>query len=250
MTSQPKAREATASPRSTVVSDQSESAHGLNNCDHQTAVADPSDESGLTLIELVVMILIISVVATLVGVRVGTFRGWEQQGFLRRFSETVVFLHHQAVTDQVFYRLTLDFDNQNYRVHQIQTTNDESKLGLDQSESGSLSNQLAAMLNPSVGENQQAEVPSNFPSLAEPVSLPIGIEYEDVRSMRGEFLASDGGSVYLYFSPRGFSEFAVIHLRQNGAPLTILVNPFTGTVQLFKEYREYEWTYGRKQSSR
>jgi hypothetical protein len=64
--------------------------------------------------------------------------------------------------------------------------------------------------------------------------------------MRGLKPASEGGTAYMLFSPRGFSEFSVIHIvLSNGAPVTILVNPFTGGTEIYREYKDFKWTYGR-----
>ena len=64
--------------------------------------------------------------------------------------------------------------------------------------------------------------------------------------MRGLKLRNVDKSAYILFSPRGFSEFAILHLSSTTRdPVTILINPFTGLTETFREYRDYEWTYGR-----
>jgi hypothetical protein len=89
--------------------------------------------------------------------------------------------------------------------------------------------------------------PPLFPSLAKPVPFPEGVTLTDVRTMRG---MKTEGTPYVHFSPRGFSEFCVIHLRlQNGSELTILVNPFTGLTEIYREYKDFEWTYGHQKKT-
>lgn len=58
---------------------------------------------------------------------------------------------------------------------------------------------------------------------------------------------SQGGKAYIHFSPRGFSEFAVIHFHlYNDDPVTLVDNPFTGLVTVYPGFRDFEWTYGKK----
>ena len=117
-------------------------------------------------------------------------------------------------------------------------------------DAGNLSLELAAFLSPSSGATQTMIPPPSFPSLAEPVTLPQGVEFDDIKTMRGKHLAGEGGLAAILFSPRGFSEFSVIHLLIGGEPVTILVNPFTGLTETYYEYKEFEWTYGRSREDR
>ena len=207
-------------------------------------------EKAFTLVELILVIVIIGVMGAIVGFSTQTFSYWKQQGFLRRLVEHIEFAHRQAVVDQAFYRLDLDFKN---RFYQIQAIREEvqSSAGLSATASGSglLTLELAAYLNPSLDQTFTLIPPPFMPSLAERQPFPEGIELEDVRTSRGKKLSSDGGTEYILFYPRGFSEFAVVHLRVNGEPFTVLVNPFTGLTQSFKEYRDFEWTYGKKKNN-
>ena len=207
--------------------------------------------TGFTLLELIVVVLIIGVASTLMALRLGTFTFWEHEGFIRKLSETIAFLHHHAVVDQTFYRMEFNFEESSYSVGAIQT-NDESTselIGLA-SELGILSVELAAFMSPSLGKTQTIVAPPSFPSLAEPVIAPRGVFFQDIRTMRGKQEPGDGVRPYIIFSPRGFSEFSVIHIRLTGeAVVTILVNPFTGNTEIIREYKDYEWTYGRTKKS-
>lgn len=205
--------------------------------------------AGFTLVELVLVIVIIGLVFGVVGVRSGSFDFWKEEGFLRRMSETITFLHHQAVSDQAFYRIDFDLRRNNYRVRVVRAEeyDDEGRLSLIASDAGALSLELAAFLNPSIGRSQTLIPPPSLPSLADPQEFPPGTTIEDIRTMRGRFTPSEHESAYIAFSPRGFSEFAVLHFRiSTGEPVTILVNPFTGLTEIFREYKDFEWTYGRK----
>jgi hypothetical protein len=200
----------------------------------------------------VLVIVIIGLVFGVVGLRSGSFDFWKEEGFIRRITETLNFLHHQAVIDQAFYRMDFDLRKNTYRVRVVRTEehDDEERLSEIAADAGSLSLELAAFLNPSMGRSQTLIPPPTLPSLADAQEFPSGMKIEDIRSMRGKFTPSEDESAYIVFSPRGFSEFAVLHFRlSTGQPVTILVNPFTGLTEIYREYKDFEWTYGRTKKS-
>lgn len=209
----------------------------------------PGNSGGFTLVELVLVIVIIGLVFGVVGLRSGSFDFWKEEGFIRRISETLSFLHHQSVADQAFYRIDFDLEKNEYRVRVVRTEehDDEERLAEIAADAGAISLELAAFLNPSVGRSQTLIPPPSIPSLADPQPFPPGMSIIDIRTMRGVATPGQDESAYILFSPRGFSEFAVLHLRlSNGQPLTMLVNPFTGLTEIYREYRDFEWSYGRK----
>lgn len=202
---------------------------------------------GFTLIELILVIVLIGIIFMLAGFRTGTFSFWREEGFLRKLSETIQFLHYQAVTDQAFYRLEFDFDKNTYRIGILKAEGPEDSSLDVADESGNLTRELTFFLNPSISEESTLIPPPSFPSLAEPQPLPAGVTVESVKVMRKEYSRSQGGTIAINFSPRGFTDFSVIHLKMsNGSPITFLVNPFTGAPEIYREYKDFEWSYGRK----
>lgn len=206
-------------------------------------------KAAFTLIELIVVIAIIGIASGIFLMRSNTSEHWKQEGMLRRLIELVPFLHGQALADQAFYRLEFDLDKNLYRVGVMKSdTSAANSNNLINQDAGALSLELAYFLNPSLGADQTMIPPPAYPSMAEPVFLTSGVSIEDIRTMRGKKTKEQGGKAYILFSPRGFSEFAVIHLRLNREqPLTILINPFTGLAEVYREYKDFEWTYGKKQ---
>jgi prepilin-type N-terminal cleavage/methylation domain-containing protein len=205
--------------------------------------------SGFTLIEIVIVLFVIALATGVLLVRMGTFGYWRQEGFIRSLSETIVFLHHQAIVDQAFYRMDFNLEKNTYQVGVIRPESDiREDLSAISTDAGNLTLELAAFLSPAIGKTHTLIPPPSMPSLAEKVEFPPEVRFQDIRTMRGKKLASEGGEAYILFSPRGFSEFAVLHLEDvTGQPVTILVNPFSGNTSIYREYKDFQWTYGKKE---
>lgn len=200
-----------------------------------------------TLIELVIVITIIGVMLTLFGFRTGTFNFWKDEGFLRRLTETIVFLNRQAVVDGSYYRLEFDFEKLQYSVGVMQDASGVASASAATTAGalGNLSLELNEILSPALGSTQTLIPPPSLPSLAEPVPFPEGLVLKRVKTSRGVQDQESEEPAYILFSPRGFSEFAVIHLSlTNGDPVTIAVNPFTGLADVYREEKDFDWTYG------
>lgn len=203
--------------------------------------------SGFTLIELAIVVLIIGALGTIVAARTNTFSYWKEEGYIRNLTETINFLHYQAVVDQAIYRMEFDFETSSYVIGILRPEEENEELQELGSEVGNLSFELAAFLNPGVQGAATFIPPPSMPSLAKPVPPPEGIQFTEIRTMRGK---ETDGKPFIMFSPRGFSEFAVIHLLlSNGDPITVLVNPFTGLTSVIREYKDFTWTYGRDKKS-
>jgi prepilin-type N-terminal cleavage/methylation domain-containing protein len=213
---------------------------------------------GFTIIELVIVIALIAVLFSLVVGGLGISSYWRDETAIRKLSETIEFLHSQAVADQAFYRLQFDMEQErgsalhSYHVGVVRPEEENASALADlcSSETGTLSCELANFLSPSMGSTQTIIPPPNYPSLAEKIYLPEGLVFEDIRTMRGVKSGSERGSSFILFSPRGFSEFGVLHLKTAAqAQITVLINPFSGKTTLYREYRDFEWQYGKKESA-
>ena len=224
-------------------------------------------QAGFTLLEILLVItLMVVIVVVLVRPEVGSFRYWEQEGEIKKISELITFLYYQALSDGENYRLefSLDEEPHAYRVGQLAPDG----LGLEDGggdiaeeteedpaptyESGTLiAQEIEQFLHPQSTKFTTMVPPQNLPSFAEPMQLPIGMTITDIRTIRGDYTTSSPEDrPHILFSPRGFVEFAVIHLRMErneDAEVTLLVNPFTGVVDIYREYKQFEWSYGKKQ---
>jgi prepilin-type N-terminal cleavage/methylation domain-containing protein len=210
-----------------------------------------SNSRGFTLIELIIVVTLVGVTLGLLSSRLGTLDPWKERSALRRISELVVFLNNQAVMDQAFYRLEFDFESNSYRVGVMRP--DDSLLANPYAQNlSALENELAAMLSPSLDGESTMIPPPSFPSLAKPTLLPGKLRFMDVVTPRGTARAEDRREErpFLLFSPRGTSEFGVIHLTMSdGRQSTILVNPWTGLAEVYNAYKEFQWTLGNRSQS-
>jgi hypothetical protein len=197
--------------------------------------------------ELVLVIVIVGLMLSVMVVRLGTFDFWKEQSAVRRLSELVVFLNNQAVMDQAFYRVEFDLEHNSYRVGVMRV---EDRVSTNQTgvNVAPLKLELAALLSPSLDGDTTMIPPPSFPSLAEPTQLPSTMIFEDIVTPRGKVTPDDKrDNPFLLFSPRGASEFGVIHLAMaDSSHVTILVNPWTGVAEVFREYRDFQWTLGKE----
>jgi len=204
-------------------------------------------QRGFTLIELVLVIAIMGLMIGIFSVRLSDINFWKEEAALRKLSELVIFLNNQAVMDQSFYRIEFDLDNRQYRVGVVKNESAimEARSGVNLPP---LQLELSAMLSPDMGDESTIIPPPSYPSLAEPTTLPGAMEFLDVMTPRGKVAAGDNrDNPYLIFSPRGTSEFGVIHVALGpGHPVTILVNPWTGMAEVYREYKEFQWNLGRQ----
>lgn len=204
------------------------------------------DQRGFTLLELVLVIVIIGLAAGLFVVRLGVLDFWKERTALRKLSETIVLLNNQAVMDQAFYRMEFDLEKNQYAVGVMRPEDTVTQTSMPIN-LPPLQLELAALLSPNVADGSTMIPPPTMPSLAQPLQLPGRMVFMDIVTPRGKVTRNDNReNPSLMFSPRGFSEFGVIHisLGENSA-ITILVNPWTGLAEVYPEYKEFKWTLGK-----
>lgn len=204
-------------------------------------------QRAFTLIELVLVIAIMGLMIGIFVVRLSDINYWKEEAALKKLSELVIFLNNQSVMDQSFYRIEFDLENRQYKVGVVQNVS-----SITQNQSGvnlpPLQLELSALLSPDMGDESTVIPPPSYPSLAEPNTFPGAMQFLDVMTPRGKVTTGDKReNPFLIFSPRGTSEFGVIHLALGpGQPVTILVNPWTGMAEVYREYKEFEWTLGKQ----
>jgi hypothetical protein len=156
------------------------------------------------------------------------------------------------VIDGHAYKLVFDFgdplkpeERPYYQIFEVVTT---AGVNNTSAETGLLSTEIANVISATFNEEQEGRAPKNFPSLREKEYFPEGISFKDIR-LQGGLLTQHSKEELpsIYFSPQGFSDFGVLHLKTGEqGEITILINPFSGLSQIFREYKDFEWSFGRQ----
>ena len=234
-------------------------------------------QQGFTLIELSLVIVIIALISSLVVSRFDSIVFWRIKGDMRKFVNTWQFLFQESLGRGESYRLVIDLDANTYfvrrevpvgdrtfvqvdrlknlRLKSEQARRDQQELNnlpsldeeyreQDYRESGSLETLFYDYVFADPEGNVRLAMPLEFPSLAEQAELTKGLRFLDVRA-HGE--RQDRGQVFIRFSPRGASEFAVVHLRALDDIFTVVMNPSSGEVSVHKGYADFEWSLGNEQ---
>ncbi len=204
---------------------------------------------GITLIELIVVLSVVGILLLISGIGLGSVSFAREDAFVRRLSATLEFLHHQAVVDRVYYGVRFNLDTETYDVGLLSSdANVNRNLAVSSGASvGNLTIELSDFLTPFTDDGENFIPPPAYPSLAEPQTLPQGATFSKIKTSQLELDNGLGGSLVIPFSPLGFSEFAVIHLRfESGREVTILLDPFTGNVTTYNDNRDFQWIYGQQ----
>jgi prepilin-type N-terminal cleavage/methylation domain-containing protein len=208
---------------------------------------------GFTLIELVLVIVVVGLSMGLLSVRLGAVDFWREQSTLRKLTETIVLLNNQAILDQQFYRMEFDLKGNSFKVGVMRPDN----AGLAGTSNGrqaafnldTLEEDLALLLSPESSSSATMIPPPSMPSLAEATKLGGRYVLLDVVTSEGKFSrdAEDIPNPAIRFSPRGVSDFGVIHISTGGeTAITILANPWTGLAEVYPGYRDFKWTMLRQ----
>jgi len=205
-----------------------------------------SRQQGFTLIELILVLVIVALGFGVFTVRFGILDTWREKNALQKLTETIVLLNNQAVMDQAFYRMEFDLEENSWRVG-VMRPEDMVAEADNQINLPPLVLELATLLSPSMPDGTTMIPPPSMPSLATPLKLPGQMVFLDIVTPRGKIARDEKReNPYLLFSPRGFSEFGVIHISMGESKaVTVLVNPWTGLAEVFREYKEFKWTLGR-----
>ena len=161
--------------------------------------------SGFTLLELSVVLLILGIAASFVAPRLRDPESVALAASAARIATLARYLYDDAAYQRVPMRLNLDLDRQMYFV---------TVLG---------------------GDPDAPEFVPARSSLAKPVALPDAVAFRDV------VLPAIGtvteGIVFAQFSPDGWADPLVVHLRnRGGADTTMAIEPLTGRTRVADGY--------------
>lgn len=202
--------------------------------------------SGFTLVEIMIVLAIIAgVVAFGLNFLGGTSTSNMKDAGLRLY-KIINYVYNQASLTGSYYRIVFDLDKQKYfveysdtpfyviraddEVEQIRIKNEED-LKTDDGEEEEVESTAAAAGNFSEVDDDMLEI----------FELPENIKFADVQIFHQAESATSGRG-YLYFFPKGYTEFAVIHISDIDEEnfLSLVVNPLTANVDISAEYIEYD----------
>ncbi len=234
-------------------------------------------ESGMTLVEVALVVILIGVLSTLAVNRIEYMVLAKQQGEIRRLLNTWEMLFNEALARGEAYRLIIDLDKGSYFVRReikaqegvvkevdyianLRTKGEkerrknraeENLLSLEEEFAKEDARQgldletlfyLSLFADPE--GNMRLARPLEFPSLAKEKLLDEGISIRDIKTEGGTIKA---GKASIRFSPRGSSEFAVIHFLINEEHVvTALLNPWTGVSKVQEGDVDFEWTLNKR----
>jgi prepilin-type N-terminal cleavage/methylation domain-containing protein len=220
-------------------------------------------ESGFTLIELVLVIVLIALISTFAAFRFESVALWKVDGDLRKFANTWQFLFGESYGRGDAYRLVVNLDENYYLVRRevplegttvrqvdylanlrsksekarrARKEEEEELLSFDQElsqedarQSGALDELYYETLFTDPHSPKRLAVPVEFPALAQKQQLTEGLSFRDV-VIRGE--TTDSGRVAIRLAPRASAEPALVHLLAGGQVFSVLINPATGRVSV------------------
>lgn len=231
-------------------------------------------ESGLSLVELLMVILLIGIMSGLASTQIDSILVWRQKQEIRQLAQTWNFLFHHSVAKGQAFRLVIDLDRDTYHVlreinqpsalqvqevdflsnlrtqgeqrrraeEQTELLEAEGEQALNESLRGaSLEELFSSMLYSDPHSSVQLTRPEELKSLAERHQLPEGLDITSVKLADQE---PSEGQTFIRLSPRGSSQFAIIRLKAlEEVDFSIFLNPSTGEIEIEEGFLDYEWTF-------
>jgi general secretion pathway protein H len=164
-----------------------------------------NNESGFTLIELTIVVLLLGLFSALVVPRLPGVGADGLKRSSRQLAGTVKYFFNEAALSGRPHRLEYNLDEGTFRVRRIEADGEVVELG-------------------GTGRKQRLRGDVRFKDIVIPA--------------RGSF---SQGVVTTEIQPVGWLEETVVHLEEaGGRAMTLRIMPFTGTTEVFDGYREFD----------
>lgn len=168
----------------------------------RTSTAGKSNESGFTLIELVVVVALLALFATFTIPLFGRIGSSGLQQSARRLNSTIRYLYNESAMTGREYRLIFDLERKSYRAKVLQADGEIANV-------------------PESGQATRLAGETSFRDLQVPG--------------RGTFTS---GEVTIRIHPTGWLEENWIHLQDSSEKqLTLHISPLTGAAEMFDGYK-------------
>lgn len=199
------------------------------------------NEAGLTLMEMLVVTFIVATgfVAAMNTINFGD--GNKLRNTAQNITRLCKFAYRNAALNNRYYRLVFDFTEKNYFIeasdepfYVVQEGDESEEIYRENIEN--LDEEELAELTSQAGKGDFGEEESDFLDIFD---LPGGVVFSDIFvEHQGEQISE--GRAFVYFFPRGHTEFAVIHLSDDEGEdfLTLGLHPLTGAVEVYEDYLE------------
>ncbi len=188
------------------------------------------DQRGLTLIEIMVVLLIIGAVISVIAPKIGGRRD-QARAALRQLSVTTKQLHTLAVLKQKTYRLAMRFSEDKEKPHQFWIESSSSTVALRTAEQ---QREHENKMRGSKEEKPSVSFEKDASLMKKERELPSGIFFKAVEVDGQEPITA--GEAYVHFFPQGLGQLAAIRLTdRKNINWTIEVHPLTGDSKVYDE---------------
>lgn len=185
-----------------------------------------SRKRGFTLIEILLVLGIIAMVASIGIPAVGRLTYQRVAGTTRRFVGTLRSVRNDAILLNKIYRLAINFEDQTWWVE------NQNQLGIlgNESQAGP----VAGTEDISKGSPLDSGFSMDKKYSAKPKELPGGVVFDGVLTERDGFFKS--GLAYIHFFPSGYAEQSLVYLNKQGVEgggYSLYVQPASGKIEVF-----------------
>ncbi len=193
------------------------------------------NEKGMTLMEIMIVLLIIGGSATMFFSKIQNSNNKIKEA-VRQFGVLTRDLHSKAKLSNSTYRLVIDMGEGKFHKDKHRYWVESASGSRISSKSSSISEYNKLKLK----DDKQPKRDDGFSPdsrLGKPRQLPGGIFFEDIE-LKHLDKTIDSGVVYIHFRPEGFVDEAAIHLKyDDNLRWTVSIHPLTGKAYISTEYR-------------
>ena len=177
--------------------------------------------AGFTLIEIVIVMAMIALFATMAAPRIQNRMDLDLKKRARMLSSASLFLYNQAAFKNSTYRLHYDLDQHKYWVEVAQ--------GMVRLEKQMEERRFSKRDT----EKQKSKFAADTSIIKKPIQLEKGLKFKDIKTEASPDPFTSG-HVYTHFFPSGYAEQTRIRLKsEQGKVYTIEVNPLTGSAKIY-----------------
>lgn len=165
-------------------------------------------QAGFTILEIMLVIVLVSLLASAVAPRIAGISRVGVQSSVRRYTGLIRYAYDNAVLTGRVHRIVLDLDNQTWRI-------EAAEPGLLPSEK--IKEELKTNLTKEELEKAKADSPYKRVAKNLVDKIPNGVTLVQFESWRiGRDVAATKGEGYIYAYPSGFIDQATVVLAQSG----------------------------------